>query len=84
MNHSSDAPEYVPDVQVFFEGYQTNCSHGTGDKKTHYISITPTLLRPRNTGTVTLRSPNPQDPPKIKANYLKNEDDLKTLIEGIR
>jgi choline dehydrogenase-like flavoprotein len=42
------------------------------------------VLRPKSTGTVSLRSANPADPPRIDLNFLKHEDDRRTLVEGIR
>jgi choline dehydrogenase len=42
------------------------------------------LLRPRATGTVTLRSPNPADPAVFKPNFLSNEDDNRAMIAGVK
>lgn len=42
------------------------------------------LLRPESTGEILLRSKDPFDKPKIYPNYFSNEDDVKTLIRGIR
>ena len=41
-------------------------------------------LRPESRGTVTLKTPNPADPPAIRANYLSEELDRRTLIAGLR
>ncbi|KAK7604627.1 hypothetical protein V9T40_005813 [Parthenolecanium corni] len=46
--------------------------------------IYPTLLRPKSTGRVLLRSANFIDSPKLVSGYLEHEDDVKTLIRGIR
>ncbi|OUL90386.1 GMC family oxidoreductase [Paraburkholderia hospita] len=42
------------------------------------------LLRPRATGTVTLRSSNPSDPSVFKPNFLTNEDDNNAMIAGVK
>ncbi len=42
------------------------------------------LLHPKSTGTVRLRSTNPFEYPEIDPNYLSHEDDVKTMVEGIR
>lgn len=42
------------------------------------------ILNPKSTGEIRLRSANPFDHPIIDANYLADEDDLKTLVRGIR
>ena len=42
------------------------------------------LLRPRATGTVTLRSSNPSDPAVFKHNFLTNEDDNNAMIAGVK
>ncbi|CAH0696827.1 unnamed protein product [Spodoptera exigua] len=47
-------------------------------------SIIPMLLRPRSKGFIQLRSANPYDYPYIYPNYLSDERDLKTLVEGVK
>ncbi|XP_001355518.2 glucose dehydrogenase [FAD, quinone] [Drosophila miranda] len=47
-------------------------------------SIIPMLLRPRSVGSIRLRSGNPFDYPYIFPNYLTDEFDMKTLIEGVK
>jgi choline dehydrogenase len=42
------------------------------------------LLRPRATGTVTLRSANPADPAAFKPNFLTNDDDNRAMISGVK
>ena len=42
------------------------------------------LLRPRTTGTVTLRSADPNDAPLLNPNFLTNDDDNQAMIRGIR
>ncbi len=42
------------------------------------------LLRPRATGTVTLRSSKPDDPAVFKPNFLSNDDDNRAMIAGVK
>ncbi len=46
------------------------------------FTILPTLLKPKSRGYVALRSANPLDAPIIQPNFLKEEEDLKQLVEG--
>ncbi|EDX11970.1 glucose dehydrogenase [Drosophila simulans] len=48
------------------------------------IQIFPAVLNPRSRGFIGLRSADPLDPPRIVANYLTHERDVKTLVEGIK
>ena len=43
-----------------------------------------TLLNPKSRGTVKLRSKSSNDPPIIDAAYLENEEDVNTVVRGIR
>ncbi len=46
--------------------------------------ISSEMLHPKSKGTIRLRSSDPFESPDIEPNYLSHEDDVKTLIEGIR
>lgn len=52
----------------------------------HAIATGPILLRPRSTGTVTLRSPDPAAAPVIDPNYLSDPYgvDRAAVMEGLR
>ncbi|WP_136661051.1 choline dehydrogenase [Nitratireductor sp. XY-223] len=41
-------------------------------------------VNPESRGEIKLKSPNPDDAPRIHANYLQSEFDLRTMISGIR
>jgi len=45
-----------------------------------YLSI----LRPKDRGTITLRSSNPFEHPMIQPNYLAREEDLQTFIDAVK
>lgn len=40
-------------------------------------------LRPESRGWLELRSPDPEDAPKIYANYLASETDQRTMVDGL-
>lgn len=81
----------APDLQIFFSGYQANCSM-TGEVGAPYlsnlrnriVSVMPTLLQPKSEGYLELADQYPHSPPKIYANLLEDSYDVKTLIDGIR
>lgn len=50
----------------------------------HSFAIAPTLLRPKSTGSISLRSADSLSPPRIEPNYLMERDDLEVLIEGVQ
>lgn len=48
------------------------------------IQVFPAVLHPRSRGYITLNSNDPLAAPKIVANYLTEDHDIKVLVEGIR
>ncbi|MCJ8322596.1 MAG: choline dehydrogenase [Rhizobiales bacterium] len=65
---------YIPNP--FKKKQATEVNHG------FTIRIGP--VNPTSHGEITLASNNPNTPPKILANYLKTEFDVKTIIDGIK
>lgn len=84
----ADEPN-VPDLQLYFSGYTASCSR-TGQvgellsNNMRSIQIFPAVLHPKSRGSITLASTDPLAPPRIIANYLTDDRDVKTLIEGIK
>ncbi|XP_067615277.1 glucose dehydrogenase [FAD, quinone] [Eurosta solidaginis] len=84
----ADVPN-VPDLQLYFSGYTASCSR-TGQvgellsNNMRNIQIFPAVLHPKSRGSITLASADPLAPPRIVGNYLTDERDVKTLIEGIK
>jgi choline dehydrogenase len=73
----------TPDIQFHFgPGYFKN--HGLETIEEHAFSFGPTLVRPRSTGSISLRSSNPLDSPRICANYFGDARDLDAMVEGIK
>jgi choline dehydrogenase len=73
----------TPDVQFHF-GPAYFINHGLTPIKEHGFTSGPTLVRPRSTGRILLRSSNPQDAPRIFANYYSDPHDLNVMVEGIK
>ena len=72
-----------PDLQLLFgPAYYRN--HGITRMKGSYFGFGPTLVTPESRGEITLRSADPFVAPRIRANYLSTENDVKTLIAGVR
>lgn len=82
-----------PDIQLHFV-----CGGATGDlllsnlgyetvdmfKYKYAYTTLPTLLHPKSTGTITLRSADPFAPPIIDPRYLSHPEDIRALVEGMK
>ncbi|HEX7734010.1 MAG TPA: choline dehydrogenase [Ktedonobacteraceae bacterium] len=73
----------APDIQfhfapVFFK------DHGATPAPGHGFTIAPTLLHPRSRGRVRLRSSDPLAHAQIHANYFAEEEDIQTLLAGLK
>ncbi|GFN98667.1 choline dehydrogenase, mitochondrial [Plakobranchus ocellatus] len=53
------------------------------DEYEYGFTCFPTLLRPESRGSITLKSTDPFDYPRIQANYLSTDYDLDILVKGI-
>ena len=73
----------APDIQ-FHAAPVMLLDHGLTPPPEHGFSIAPTLLAPSSRGSVTIRSSDPIDPPLMAANYFSTEEDIETMLSGIR
>lgn len=79
----------IPDIQFYFGGFLASCAK-TGQvgellsNGSRSIQIFPAVLHPKSRGYITLASSDPLAPPKIVANYLTEEHDIRVLVEGIK
>ena len=73
-----------PDLQFHFAPSYF-MEHGLANPETgRGLSIGATQLRPESRGRVTLRSADPFADPAIDPNYLTEEEDVETLVEGVK
>ncbi|MGO9989482.1 MAG: GMC family oxidoreductase [Steroidobacteraceae bacterium] len=77
------APDPRPDIQFHFVPAQLD-DHGRNRLSGHGYTVHACGLRPLSRGYLSLRSAQPQDPPRIFASYLTDPKDLKVMLEGIR
>ncbi len=59
-------------------------NHGAGEHEGDAIVSGPTLLTPKARGTVTLRSADPFDKPRIRTNLLSEPEDVASMVEGMK
>jgi choline dehydrogenase-like flavoprotein len=67
----------IPDMQLYTV---------LGDDKTSEVDfgIVLSILRPKDRGTITLRSSNPFEHPVIQPNYLGTQEDLQTFVDAVK
>jgi choline dehydrogenase len=71
----------APDVQIHFAPVPWPHPRFTCNGPGFTIAVS--LSRPASRGRVRLRSANPADPPRIRANYLNEEDDVRRLTRAV-
>jgi choline dehydrogenase-like flavoprotein len=78
-----DRAESVPDVQLNFL-VATRFKAGLADVPGgHGCTLALNLVRPKSRGSVSLRSPDPFDPPEIDPNYFSEADDLQKTVDAV-
>lgn len=89
----ADASGNDPDLQLFFSGFLAKCAYSgeikaaadpENPKSPKVLLVSPVALHPKSHGYIGLKSSDPLESPKMVANYLTDEEDLKILISGIR
>ncbi|THH32228.1 hypothetical protein EUX98_g1965 [Antrodiella citrinella] len=75
----------APDIELFASPLVW-LNHGGAPFpiKGDLFSLHAVALRPKSSGTVTLKSANPFDHPVIDPNYLAEQSDIDVLIRGVR
>jgi choline dehydrogenase len=73
----------TPDIQFHFAPV-CFLNHGLDPSPGHGFTIGPVLLHPRSRGRISLRSQNPFAHPIIQANYFKEEEDARTMLQAIK
>lgn len=75
----------VPDIQMHFVPLLfDDCGRDLKLLSQHGYTLHVCVLRPESRGQLSLRSKDPQDSLKIEFNFLSQEQDQKTLVDGIR
>ena len=87
-------PELVaPDVQLHFMPalektanlhYPNPFMRDRPVEANHGLTVRVGPLVPESRGTITLRSADPAEPPRIQPNYLERDGDLRTMVAGVR
>lgn len=74
----------APDIEIaFIPAYMMN--HGFDNPKTgHGFSLGAIQLRPESRGRITLRSTDPREEPVIDPQYLTEQTDRESLLEGVQ
>ncbi len=72
-----------PDLQFHFVPAMLD-DHGRNRIKGSGYTVHMCVLRPMSRGQITLKSKNPQDHPKIEANYLSEPHDLELMLAGFK
>ncbi|EQB30445.1 GMC family oxidoreductase [Sphingobium ummariense] len=74
-----------PDVQLVFLPVRLDAKlwHPFGPRQSHVLSVMVMQLHPESRGTVTLRSADPLDKPRIDLNLLSTPADFADIREGI-
>ena len=76
-----------PDLQFHFMpvgSAQTNLDEQPFAPRGRAFSFLPTLLYPKSRGEVRLLSADPAQAPAIDPQYFAHEDDLRTMVNGVR
>jgi choline dehydrogenase len=59
-------------------------SHGFENPEGHGFTVGAILLHPKSRGWIGLRTANPLDAPRVQPEYLRDDDDLRLLADGLR
>ena len=79
-----DSDDEFPNLQHFFRP-MLGPDYPEGPRPQHHgLTITCYATRPKSRGQLTLATSNPLDKPKIDPNYLDDQNDVRTLLKGIR
>ena len=72
----------APDLELIFAPV-LYLDEGLTPPDGHGFSIAAVCLKPRSTGTLTLRSADPHEPPDIDPAFLTDPEDVRVLADGV-
>jgi len=73
----------APDLQLHF-GFAVVVDHGRAFHWGSGFSCHVALLTPKSRGSVSLRSPDPMEPPEIDPRFLAEPEDLECMVKGFK
>jgi choline dehydrogenase len=73
----------APDLELIFAPV-LYMEEGLVPPPSHGFSIGPVALQPRSRGSIRLGSPDPLEPPEIDPGFLRDQEDLRVLVEGVK
>lgn len=81
---NTDDESLDPNIQIFAVPGIYLDKDVTDVKASHGVTLNACLVQPKSRGTVTLRSADPKDHPKIVTGFLSDDSDMETMIKGVR
>lgn len=82
--HSGRATDGPPDLLLFAGPWGRLEDALAFNRGTPVFSLSPSVARPRSRGVVQATGPRADDPPHILPNLLADDEDLRTLMAGVR
>lgn len=82
--HSGRAPDGPPDLLLFAGPWGRLEDALAFTRGTPVFSLSPSVARPRSRGLIRPTGPGPDDAPLIEPNLLADDEDLRTLMDGVR
>ncbi|KAI0091018.1 GMC oxidoreductase [Irpex rosettiformis] len=78
--------EAAPDLEMFLSviAYKDSGLTAFEYPGEYTFGMHAVCLRPKSSGTIRLKSNNPADAPLIDPHYLEDQNDVKTLVRGLR
>ncbi len=85
----TDPSQPIPNLQLVSLPWSWPDPNGDGPEPPYVnpgpcLTVMPSLIYPKSRGRVTLKSSDPSAMPNIDPNFLAEEDDLNTLVKGVR
>ena len=73
----------APDIEFHFAAAPL-VDEGLVPPPDNGVAFGPVVVKPSSRGTVTLRAPMPDSKPRVRCNFLTSEDDVRSMVEGVR
>lgn len=83
VNTRTDEPDAAPDLQLNFTPAVPAPLAPVLNIPVPVGIFLPILVQPKSVGSLSLRSSDPKDPPRVHPNYLSEEADLQTFVKAI-